>query len=73
MTPHKRMAALSPAETHYDNPSHELDTEWETISRDPLKRLAFQTECIDDELTKEKQLILLQENPSSRCHCRFWG
>lgn len=66
MTSHKRPATL------FDGPSDEADGEWERITRDPVKRVAFERKCLEDELTNEKRVILLQDNPSSRSHCRFW-
>ncbi|KAL2698090.1 hypothetical protein AAEP93_010800 [Penicillium crustosum] len=55
---------LSPEETYID--------EWKRIAQDEVKRVAFERKCIEDALTDEKRVILLQENPSSRSHCRFW-
>ena len=72
MTSHKRPIILSPKETYLDDPSDEDDSEWEGITKDPVKRVAFERKCIEDELTDEERVILLQENPSSRSHCRFW-
>lgn len=71
MTSHKRPVSLSPEETYLDDPSDE-DSEWERITQDPVKRVAFERKCIEDELTDQKRVILLQANPSSRSHCRFW-
>lgn len=64
MTSHKRPVAPSPEETYID--------EWERITQDPVKRIAFEKKCIEDELTEEKRVIILQKNPSSSSHCRFW-
>lgn len=64
MTSHKMPVTLSPEETYID--------EWKRIAQDEVKRVAFERKCIEDALTDEKRVILLQENPSSRSHCRFW-
>lgn len=72
MAAHKRPATISLEETYFDDPSDEVDSEWERITEDPVKRVAFERKCIEDELTDEKRLILLQDNPSTRSHCRFW-
>jgi hypothetical protein len=69
---HKRPATISLEKAYFDDPSDEADSEWERITQDPVKRVAFERTCIKDELTKEKQVILLQENPSTRSHCRSW-
>ncbi|KAJ5592386.1 hypothetical protein N7537_009290 [Penicillium hordei] len=42
------------------------------ITQDPVKRVAFERKCIEDKRSDEKGVILLQDNPSSRGHCRFW-
>ncbi|KAE8155565.1 hypothetical protein BDV40DRAFT_294231 [Aspergillus tamarii] len=69
----KRLASLSSEETYFDDPSDdEVDGEWEKITQDPAKRLAFERRCIEHELTHEKRVIILQDNPSTRSHCRFW-
>ncbi|OQE71134.1 hypothetical protein PENNAL_c0111G02955 [Penicillium nalgiovense] len=72
MTSHKRPVTLSPEESYLDDSSDEDDGEWERITRDPVKRVAFERKCLEDELTDQKRVILLQDNPSSRSHCRFW-
>ncbi|OKO89278.1 hypothetical protein PENSUB_13813 [Penicillium subrubescens] len=72
MTSHKRPLTVSPEESYLDNPSDEDCSEWERITQDPAKRVAFERECIEDELTNQRRVILLQDNPSSRSHCRFW-
>ncbi|KAJ5288141.1 hypothetical protein N7478_003827 [Penicillium angulare] len=74
MTSHKRprQVTLSSEETHSDDPLDDTDSEWERITEDPVKRVAFERKCIEDELTNQKRVILLQENPSRRSHCRFW-
>ena len=73
MTSQKRPASLSSEETYFDNPSDEkVDSEWEKIKQDPAKRVAFERRCIEHELTNEKRVIILQDNPSTRSHCRFW-
>lgn len=72
MAAHKRPATISLEETNFDDHSDEVDSEWERITEDPVKRVAFERKCIEDELTDEKRLILLQGNPSTRSHCRFW-
>ena len=61
MAAHKRPATISLEETYFDDPSD-----------DPVKRVAFERKCIEDELTDEKRLIILQDNPSTRSHCRCW-
>lgn len=58
-------------ETCFDDLSDEVDGDWERITQDPVKRVAFERECIEDELTEEKRVVLLQDNPSSRSHCSF--
>ncbi|KAJ5253723.1 hypothetical protein N7524_010903 [Penicillium chrysogenum] len=70
MTSRKRPATASPVETCIYNHSDEADSEWEDIMQDPV---AFERECIEDDITEQKRVILLQENPSSRSHCRYWG
>ncbi|KAJ5267491.1 hypothetical protein N7478_010478 [Penicillium angulare] len=74
MTSHKRprQVTLSSEETHSDDPLDDTDSEWERITEDPVKRVAFERKCIEDELTDQKRVILLQESPSRRSHCRFW-
>jgi hypothetical protein len=72
MTSHKRPVTPSSEETYFDHPLDEDESEWERITQDPIKRVAFERKCIEDELTDEKRVILLQENPSSSSHCRFW-
>lgn len=73
MTSHKRPATVSLEENFFDDPIDDTDTsEWEAITQDPVKRVAFERKCIEDELTKENRVILLQDNPSTRSHCRFW-
>lgn len=72
MASQKRPASLSSKETFSDDPSDEGDSEWEKITQDPVKRVAFERRCIEDELTNEKRVIILQDNPSTRSHCRFW-
>ncbi|KAE8397203.1 hypothetical protein BDV37DRAFT_65329 [Aspergillus pseudonomiae] len=73
MTSQKRPASLSSEETYFDDPSDEkVDSEWEKIKQDPAKRVAFERRCIEHELTNEKRVIILQDNPSTRSHCRFW-
>ncbi|KAE8334737.1 hypothetical protein BDV24DRAFT_172016 [Aspergillus arachidicola] len=69
----KRPASLSSEETYFDDPhDEEVDSEWEKITQDPAKRVAFERGCIEHELTNEKRVILLKDNPSTRSHCRFW-
>ncbi|KAJ5370336.1 uncharacterized protein N7496_006428 [Penicillium cataractarum] len=58
MTSHKRPV------TYFDDP---LDEE-----ENPVKRVAFESECIEDELTDQKRVTLLQENPSISSNCCFW-
>lgn len=70
MTSQKRPATLLPEETYIDDHSDETNTEWEKITQDSV---VFERECIEDDLTEQKRVILLQENPSSRSHCRYWG
>ncbi|ODM16073.1 hypothetical protein SI65_08507 [Aspergillus cristatus] len=72
MAAHRRPATISLDEAYFDDPSDEVGSEWERIIEDPVKRVAFERKCIEDELTDEKRLILLQQNPSTRSHCRFW-
>lgn len=72
MTSQKRPATISLDEACFDDPSDEVDSDWERITQDHVKRVAFERECIEDEVTEEKRVILLQDNPSSRSHCRFW-
>ena len=73
MSDHKRPVTISLEETYFNDPSDKVDSEWERITEDPVKRVAFEQRCIEDELTDEKRLILLQDNPSTRSHCRFWN
>lgn len=73
MAAHKRPATISLEETYFDDPPNEVDSEWERITEDPVKQVAFERKCIEDKLTDKKQLILLQESPSTRSHCHFWG
>ncbi|CAG8008601.1 unnamed protein product [Penicillium salamii] len=70
MTSQRRPATLLPEETYIDDHSDETNTEWEKITQDSV---VFERECIEDDLTEQKRVILLQENPSSRSHCRYWG
>ena len=70
MTSQKRPATLLPEETYIDDHSDETNTEWEKITQDSV---VFERECIEDDLTEQKPVILLQENPSSISHCRYWG
>lgn len=72
MAAHKRLATISLEETNFNNPSNEVDSEWERITEDPVKQVVFERKCIEDELMDKKQLILLQDNPSTRSHCHFW-
>ncbi|GKZ49461.1 hypothetical protein AbraIFM66951_002025 [Aspergillus brasiliensis] len=74
MTSQKRPASLSSEETFSDDASdtYDGDSEWEKIAQDPVKRVAFERKCIEDGLTNEKRVIILQDNPSTRSHCRFW-
>ncbi|KAJ5882353.1 uncharacterized protein N7529_001025 [Penicillium soppii] len=62
MTSHKRPATLSSEESYLDDPSDEDDSEWERITQDPVKRVAFERKCIEVELTDQKRVILLQDN-----------
>ncbi|KAL6232750.1 hypothetical protein BDW75DRAFT_216858 [Aspergillus navahoensis] len=72
MMSRKRPASQSSDETYFDDPlDEEVDSEWEKITQDPVKQVAFERRCIEDELTNEKRVIILQENPSTRSHCRF--
>ena len=72
MTSHKRSATILLEETYFDDPLNDVDiSEWEAIIQDLVKRVAFERKCIEDELPKEKRVILLQDNPSTRSHCRF--
>lgn len=74
MSSHRRpkLVALSLEETYSDDPLDDDDSEWERITQDPVKRVAFERKCIEDDLTIKERVIILQENPSSRSHCRFW-
>ncbi|KAL4934995.1 hypothetical protein BDV06DRAFT_140442 [Aspergillus oleicola] len=74
MASQKRPPSLSSEKTFSDDASDSSDgdSEWEKIAQDPVKRLAFERKCIEDELTNEKRVIILQDNPSTRSHCRFW-
>jgi hypothetical protein len=72
MASQKRPATISLDKTCFDEPSDEVGSDWERMTEDPVKRVAFERKCIEDELTEEKRVILLQDNPSSRSHCRFW-
>ncbi|KAL5335627.1 hypothetical protein BJX70DRAFT_374646 [Aspergillus crustosus] len=73
MTSQKRPASLPSEETYFDDPvDEEVDSEWEKITQDPVKRVAFERRCIKDKLMNEKRVIILQDNPSTRSHCRFW-
>lgn len=58
--------------SHKRPPSDETDSEWERITQDPVKRVAFERQCIEEELTEQERVIILQEIPSTRSHCRFW-
>ncbi|KAJ5264810.1 hypothetical protein N7505_007603 [Penicillium chrysogenum] len=42
MTSHKRPVTLSSEESYLDDPSDEDDGEWEMITQDPVKRVAFE-------------------------------
>lgn len=64
MNSHTRPASTSLEETNLD--------EWERIIQDPVQRVAFDRKSIEDELTNEKRVIILQGNHSSSSHCRFW-
>lgn len=63
MNSRTRPASTSLEETDLD--------EWERIIQDPVQRVAFDRKSIEDELTNEKRVIILQEKHSSSSHCRF--
>lgn len=72
MISQKRPTSLSSEETYFDDPpDEEVDSEWEKITQDPAKRVAFERWCTEHKLTNEKRVIILQDNPSTRSHCRF--
>ncbi|KAL3456097.1 hypothetical protein BJX64DRAFT_281593 [Aspergillus heterothallicus] len=72
MTSQKRPTSQSLEETYFDDPPDDAGYEWEEITQDPVKRVAFVRRCIEVELTDEKRVIILQDNPSTRSHCCFW-
>ncbi|KAJ5712338.1 hypothetical protein N7493_008806 [Penicillium malachiteum] len=71
MSSHKRRATLFPEE-RYDDPVDDDDGEWEKTVQAPVKRLEFERKRVEAELTNQKRIIILQANPSTRSHCRFW-
>lgn len=72
MVSHKTPDTHSAEETYFDDPWDEVNSEWEKAKQAPVKRLAFERECIEDEFSKQKRVMLLEENSSRRSHCRSW-
>lgn len=73
MTAHKRPATLSPEEALDDFLDDDSENEWLEYMKDPVKRCEFERNCIEDDIIEQKRVIILQDNPRSRSHCRFWN
>ena len=70
MVSHKTPDTHSGEETYFDDPQDKVNSEQEKAKQALVKRLAFERECIKDEFSKQKRVMLLEENSSRRSHYR---